>query len=147
MSKPESELYSELIRNALIGRAGKSPDAGDVAEATLHIWHQMVTWLAPVIGVRGVEVLFSRTLHLTSRTFPQLIIAEDQHRDNTSLLVSLKVRLIEGNKPNDAIEASFCLLVTFTEQLSILIGKSLTEQLLRPVWTLPSPTSEQETAQ
>ncbi len=145
MSRPESELYSKVIRKALIGRAGKSPDASDVAEATLHIWRQMATWLAPVIGVRGVEVLFSRTLHLTSRTFPQLIIAEDQHRDIISLLASLKVRLIEGNKTNDAIEASSCLLVTFTELLATLIGKSLTEQLLRPVWKLPSAPPEQET--
>lgn len=144
MSKPESGLYSEVIRKVLVGRAGKAPNANQVAEAALQIWHQMATWLAPVIGVRGVEVLFSRSLHLTSRTFPQLILAEDQQRDNAALLASFKVCLVSSGT-SDAIAVGSSLLVTFTELLSTLIGKSLTEQLLRPVWTTPLPTSEQET--
>lgn len=144
MAKPERELYGEAIRKILVSGAGKTPDARQVAETTLNIWQQMATWLAPVIGVRGVDVLFSRALYLTSKTFPQLMIAEDQQRDNAALLENLKVCLV-GSATGDALAASYSLLVTFTELLSTLIGKSLTEQLLRPVWTTALPTPEEET--
>jgi len=139
MSTLKSELYREAIRRALMCRAGTPPDASVVAEATLNIWQQMVAWLAPVIGARGVEVLFSRSLHLMSSAFPWLVIAGD-HGNNVALLASLKARLADS-ETNDAIEASYTLLVTFTELLSTLIGESLTERLLRPVWAHPPPTS------
>ena len=143
MSTQKSALYREAIRAALMCRAGNAPDASMVAEATLNIWHQITAWLAPVIGARGVEVLFSRSLHLTSSAFPWLVNAGD-HGDNAALLAGLRACLT-GSAANVATEASYTLLVTFTELLSTLIGESLTERLLRPVWALPSPTSAQET--
>jgi hypothetical protein len=45
-----------------------------------------------------------------------------------------------------AQEAAFTLLLTFTELLATLIGESLTERLLAPVWARPSLPLEQETA-
>jgi hypothetical protein len=143
MSTPKSKMDREAIRRALMDRAGNTPDENKVGEAILNIWQQMVTWLAPVIGVRGVYVLFSRSLHLTNSTFPGLAVNGD-HVDNDTLLLSLKERLSDCEK-DDAIEASYVLLVTFTELLSTLIGESLTEQLLRPVWAPPPPTIDQET--
>lgn len=143
MSTPKSTLDREAIRRALMYRAGNTPDANEVGEATLKIWQQMVTWLAPVIGMRGVIVLFSRSLHLTNSAFPGLALTGN-HVDNDALLLSLKARLA-STETDDAIEASYVLLVTFTELLSTLIGESLTEQLLRPVWIFSPPTSEQET--
>jgi hypothetical protein len=142
MSAPTSDLYRETIRKALMGRAGNAPDASVVAKVTLDIWHQMAVGLAPVIGTRGVNVLFSRSLHLTGKAFPSLVIAGD-HGDNAAMLGSLKSRLA-GGKTKDAMEASCALMVTFTDLLSTMIGQSLTEKLLRPVWALPSPTSDQE---
>lgn len=143
MSTLKSQLDRKAIREVLIFRAGKHPNASVVAEATLNIWQQMATRLTPVIGKRGVEVLFSRSLHLTSNTFPWLAIAGN-HGDNAALIANLKAHLA-NNGTNDAIEASSALLVTFTELLSTLIGASLTERFLRPVLALPSPTSVQET--
>lgn len=142
MSAPKCDLYREAIRKALMGRSGNAPDASVVAKATLHVWHQMAVGLTPVIGTRGVNVLFSRSLHLTSKAFPSLVIAGD-HADNAAMLDSLKARLA-GSETKEAIEASCALIVTFTELLSTMIGQSLTEKLLRPVWGLPSPTSDQE---
>ena len=139
----KSDFYSEAIRRVLISRAGTAPDAGMVAEATLNIWRQMAAWLAPIIGIRGVEVLFSRALQLTSRAFPCLVITGDQG-DSAALLASLKANLA-ASATNDAMEAGHALLVTFTELLSTLIGESLTRRLLSPVWAFPSPISEQET--
>jgi hypothetical protein len=114
-----------------------------VAEATLIIWRRMAALLAPVIGVRGVDVLFSRALQLTSKAFPCLAIAGAQG-DSAVLLANLKAKLA-ANATNDAMEAGHALLVTFTELLSTLIGESLTERLLSPVLASPAPISEQET--
>jgi hypothetical protein len=124
-------------------RAGTAPDAGMVAEATLNIWHQMATLLVPIIGTRGVEVLFNRSLQLTSRSFPRLVIIGD-NGDNAVLLATLKENLAVS-ATNDAMEAGHALLVTYTELLSTLIGDSLTKRLLSPVWEFSSPISEQET--
>jgi len=139
----QSDSYSEVIRKVLISRAGTTPDAGMVAEATLIIWRRMAALLAPVIGVRGVDVLFSRALQLTSKAFPCLAIAGAQG-DSAVLLANLKAKLA-ANATNDAMEAGHALLVTFTELLSTLIGESLTERLLSPVLASPAPISEQET--
>lgn len=143
MSTPKSELNREAIRDALMCRAGNGPDANAIAEATIEIWHQVADQLIPVIGAGGFDVLFNRSLHLTCTAFPWLTILGDK-RDRTALLANIKARLA-GGETNHAIEASYTLLVTFTELLSTLIGESLTQRLLNPVWALPSPTSAQET--
>jgi hypothetical protein len=139
----QGDFYSVTIRRVLKFRAGTAPDAGMVAEATLNIWRQMAALLAPIIGTRGVEVLFKRSLQLTSRTFPCLAIIGD-HGDNAVLLANIKENLAAG-ATNDAMKAGHALLVTFTELLSTLIGDSLTNRLLSPVWAFSSPISEQET--
>lgn len=143
MTTPMNKLDREAIRRALMYHAGNTLDENKVGEATLSIWQQMVTWLAPIIGVRGLNALFSRSLNLTKSTFPGLAFNGD-HVDNDTLLLSLKERLSDCEK-DDAIEASYVLLVTFTELLSNLIGESVTEQLLRPVWAPPPTTFKQET--
>jgi hypothetical protein len=139
----QGDFYSVTIRSVLTFRTGTAADAGMVAEATLNIWLQMADLLAPIIGTRGVEVLFNRSLQLTSRTFPCLVIIGD-HGDNAVPLANLKEKLA-ASPTNDAMEAGHALLVTFTELLSTLIGDSLTNRLLSPVWAFPSPISEQET--
>ncbi|OGT95774.1 MAG: hypothetical protein A2X80_01075 [Geobacteraceae bacterium GWB2_52_12] len=103
----------------------------------------MADRLTPVIGVKGVDMLFKRTLHVTSLTFPWLAIAEG-HKNSDALLADLKARLA-SRETEDAVEASYTLLVTFTELLATLIGLSLTERLLRPVWVPCSSVSGQET--
>lgn len=144
MSTPKNERNRAAIRGALIHRAGNAPDSGAVAQATLEVWNQVAALLAPVIGTRGVDVLFSRSLHLTGRTFSLLIIAAGDQRDMAVLLGEVNARLMSC-ETNEALEASHALLVTFTELLSSLIGESLTEQLLRPAWAVPPPASIQET--
>lgn len=135
-------MHHEAIRSTLTHHAGSAPDANAVAEATINTWHQMAARLMPVIGTRVVEVLFSRSLHLTSLSIPWLSIVGD-YGDTSVLLAALKTRLAE-RKTEDAEEASHALLLTFTELLTTLIGKPLTERLLAPVWVHPSPESERE---
>jgi hypothetical protein len=124
--------------------AGESPDASAIAEATLSTWRQVADRLAPVIGARGVDALLSRSLHVTSKAFPWLAMAGNDG-SSAALLAGLKVRLA-SQEMAAAAEASHALLVNFTELLATLIGASLTERLLAPVWLPPSPESEQESA-
>jgi hypothetical protein len=136
-------MRREAIRRTLAHLAGEAPDASAVARATLHTWHRLATRLAPVIGVRGVEILFSRSLHLTATLFPWLARVEEEEEGRMVLPASLKACLA-GQETDAAAEASDTLLVTFTEQLTSLIGESLTERLLEPVWTSLSAESEIE---
>lgn len=142
MSQTNKDMRSDAIRNKLLESAGNTPDGGTVAQATLAIWQQMASRLEPVIGARGIEALFSRSLHLASRTSPWLATAA-VHGNSAASLDSLKVCL-EGREPSVAADAGCGLLATFTELLASLIGESLTERLLGVVW-LPPPQTQHET--
>jgi hypothetical protein len=141
----ESDLQRAAIRRTLQQHAGRKADAKAVAAATLGIWTQMVTRLAPVIGVRGVDVIFRRALHLTQNDFAWLALAGGAEKGDADLLATIKERL-ESCEPEVATEASYTLLVTFTELLTALIGESLVGRLFDPVWGPSSPASEQESS-
>lgn len=132
------------IRGTLELRTGRVPNADTTAEATASIWLLVIEQLAPVIGARGLDVLFSRALHQTSAEFPCLELVVDRG-GSASPLPSLRACLA-GQNTATAAEASITLLVTFTELLATLIGESLTSRLLGPVWADPSLSSGQESA-
>lgn len=135
-------MHHDIIRRTLLHHAGDLADAGAIAEATVGIWCRVVEALAPVIGRRGVDALLSRSLHITSRTFPWLLVTDSEI--NGSTLVDLvKVRLADKDALI-AAEASHVLLTNFTVLLATLIGKALTERLLQPVWLPPPADEEQE---
>ena len=138
-----SESHRESIRSTLILRTVEVSDASAVAEATVSTWLQMSSLLTPVIGARGVDVIFRRSLYLTATSFPWLVVIWDQG-SNAALLASLKLCLV-GHSADEAIEAGYTLLLTFTELLSTLIGESLSRSILSPVWALQASVSEQET--
>lgn len=146
MSTANSDLTREAIRRTLAHGAGVVPDASAVAEATLSTWRQVAARLAPVIGARGVDALFNRSLHLTSSAFPWLKISGDHGGggDGAPLLASLQ-SLLAGRETDDAAEACHSLLVTFVVLLTTLIGESLTERLLGPVWVPLAPAPNKET--
>jgi hypothetical protein len=142
MSTAGSEHRREMIRKKLMQCAGSALDATAIAAATVAIWLLIAARLTPVIGARGVDVLFNRTLHLTSMAFPWLAIAGDRGR-GTAPLDGIGVRL--GRQDAPVAGAASCeFLFTFTVLLATLIGDSLTDRLLGPVWALPVPASERE---
>lgn len=145
LAPTESELRREAIRRTLAHHAGEKADANAIATATLLTWSLIATRLAPVIGPRGVDVLFRRALHLTQSAFPWLAIGSGEEKDSAVLLARIKSRLSE-RKPAVVAEASYTLLVTFTELLTPLIGESLVARLFDPVWVPSSPASNQETS-
>jgi hypothetical protein len=136
------EQRREAIRRTLAHRAGAAPDARAVAAAITDTWSRVAALLTPMIGARGVDAIFRRSLYLTSKTFPWLAVGEE-HGDDAALLANLTARLA-GRDPDGAAEAGCTLLLNFLELLTTLIGESLTERLVSPVWASPSPASEQE---
>jgi hypothetical protein len=143
MTSGKGNPLRESIRTALAQPAGL-PGADATVEATAVTWRLVAAQLAPIIGARGFEVLLGRALHIAGTTFPWLVAGAN--RDGaTSPLPSLEGCLARQD-PAAAAEASYTLLLTFTELLTTLIGESLTTRLLAPVWASPSLSSAQESA-
>jgi hypothetical protein len=133
-----------MIRRKLAQCTGSTADAIAIAAATVAIWPQIAARLAPVIGARGADALFNRALHLTSLSFPWLAVAADRGR-GTALLDGIRARL-RRQEAAAATAASQEFLYTFTELLADMIGDSLTDRLLGPVWDLPASAFKRETS-
>ena len=142
MPKTDSGLDREAIRRILADRVGDSPDAAAVADAVCDIWLQMSARLSSVIGLRGFNILFACTLHMTSKAYPWLAVPEDTG-NNSGVLAEIKTRLA-NSEPDAAAEACHALLATFIKLLVDMIGGALVERLLGPVWASPPSASEQE---
>jgi hypothetical protein len=140
MSTAASRLRRDAIRDKLMQCAGRAPDTNAIAAATVATWPQVVARLEPVIGVRGIDALFMRALHLTSRSFP-CVSGDVGH--GTAAIDAINARL-RREDASTAAAASYELLFAFTELLADLIGESLTDRLLAPVWALPGPASQWE---
>ncbi|MDR3670922.1 MAG: hypothetical protein P4L36_08760 [Holophaga sp.] len=134
----KTDRRHQAIRSALTQRLG--PGTG--AQAALGLWRDLALCLAPMIGTGGFDALFLRSLHLTLPAFPWLA---GEPAERPVSLAGLRARL-ESSDPDAAAEASLAMLVTFTDLLAIMIGQSLTDRLLDPVWAPPAPASSQETA-
>lgn len=133
----------DAIRRTLAQRAGAAPDAAAIADAVLATWQRMAVQLAPVIGVHGVEVLFRRALHVTGQAFPWLA-ADGGEDDKVELHTAVRARMA-GRELLAATTVGNALLTTFVSLLASLIGETLTERLLSPVWTASPAAPEQET--
>ncbi len=131
----------EPVRQCVWQRAGPVPDATSIATSVLVTWQQVARRLAPVMGVRGANVLFARALHLANVTFPWLP-GDDEPAER--LEAGLRARL-EAQPVAIAFEAGCTVLHIFTQLLSDLIGKPLSEQLLTPVWA-PLPAEPERTS-
>jgi hypothetical protein len=129
----------ERRRSAIRAKLEQHP--GSAADAALGVWRELAGCLEPMIGPRGVEALFGRSLQLTATAYSWLVGAPEPGADP---LMGLAAAL-EAHDPVEAAAASLALLVTFTDLLAGMIGASLTDRLLDPVWAAPAPASAQET--
>jgi hypothetical protein len=134
----------DAIRTTLQQRAASLPDASVTSEATGVTWRLVEAQLVPVIGPRGLDVLFRRALHQTTTSFPWLAAAVDRG-GSAGPLPSL-MACLAARDPATSAEAASALLLSFVELLATLIGTSLTERLLTPVWAQHSSPSAQEPA-
>jgi hypothetical protein len=131
MTTGKANLLRESIRTAVAQRTDLI-SADTTVEATAATWRLVAAQLSPVIGARGLEVLFGRALHMTNTTYRWLEVGDDRG-GSADALPSL-AECLARQDPATAAEASYKLLLTFTELLTTLIGESLTTRLLAPVF-------------
>ena len=144
MSTLSRNTRGEAIRETITRRAGRAPDADAIVQSTLLTWQQIAAQLEPVIGARGVDALFSRSLHLVGKTHRWL--ETSGVRGNGAVSLASIRSCFEGLEPPLAIDAACALLATFTELLANLIGESLTTRLLEMVWLQPASDHQKEPA-
>lgn len=123
------------IAASLASRGGvaAAATAAQIADATVAAWQAIDSALAPIIGQRGVAALYKRSLHLNRLLRPCLNAALETTEAPLGL-ASLKAALAQQSA-DDAAAIGGELLQTFHELLTTLVGPSLTERLLRSVWT------------
>jgi hypothetical protein len=112
----------------LAKRSGTHPDAVQIADATIAIWHDITAVLKSIIGRQGVDALYDRSVVLTTRTHPWLIGA--RAGDHHSVDLDGLQAVIARQSKEDAAAGSGELLQTFYDVLVSLIGPALCEQLL-----------------
>ena len=121
----------EAIQYSLALRIDKSSDVRLVSDAIVTLWQEVVGRLEPIIGDRGTEVVFSRSLYLTNKEFPWIVLADNT--SNSATQIQLFLESFEGRDSNLLSKASYKLLATFSQLLASLIGEPLTQRLLTPV--------------
>ena len=108
------------------------PNVGAVADTMVWAWKDINTVLKPLIGQGGVAALYSRSLHLTSKVYPWLAVPPNGIESAIDL--DAIHTLLSGRSLADATAGGKAFLGSFHELLASLIGLSLTERLLFPVW-------------
>ena len=118
-------MAASLLRDSEAG-------VGAVVDAVVLAWTQIDRELAPIIGTAGVAAMFRRSLHLCTRDHP--VLAAACVPTQRSLDVEPLRALLLAAEATSAAMLGAELLQTFHELLSRMVGPSLTERLLRPVW-------------
>lgn len=118
----------------LAGRIAPGASASEVAAATVAIWADIEFSLIPVVGTRGVDALYRRSLQVTGDAHPWMAAARsDGVRPDAD--IATFAAILAGQSGAIATDAANAFLQTFHDLLASLIGASLTERLLRPVQT------------
>ena len=116
----------QMIRRAVLQR----PEA--ILDVTIDLWGRLASELVSIIGEGGFQSLYSRSIHLTSATFPWMERNLPSQKTD-SRFAGLKMSL-EGRDFTEAGEGSITLLITFIDILTMLIGELLTTSILRSAW-------------
>ena len=139
MTDTSEDARRQAIRQALSSSVGPDSGAAALAAAFFGLWQQTAGKLEPVIGARGVDVLFGRALHLTARHFPWL--PTTAHGNSAASLYVFQTCLAGRSAP-EVSDAGETLLLAFTGLLAGMVGESLTGRLLGAAWTLRDPDTQ-----
>ena len=116
--------YQDRLRNG----AG----AGEFGRLTADAWAAIAEQLNPVLGLRGVQSLARRCVRIATAHHPWL--AEITYPQGDHLQAQSLIETFSRQPPEQAAAGGALLLTTLNELLASLVGASLTERLLQPVW-------------
>ena len=140
MQSQERHRIAAFLEGA-VSAGASSEDVAALAASTFRALDQA---LAPIVGQRGIAALYKRSLHLSRPMHPWLPVAADGS-DSAIDFAPLTASLAKRTSA-EAASAGTEVLDRFRVLLTSLIGESLTERLLRPVWvTLLSGPSGRDT--
>ena len=127
-SSEAGKRIATFIEQTVAAGATSEEVAAVVTEAFQRLRHA----LAPVVGQGGVAALYERALHLSRPAFPWLPVG--QHGAPGEMdIASLTTSLATQTAANAGV-AGVELVRNFRALLTALIGESLAERLLMPVW-------------
>lgn len=120
------------IAASLASRTNGHTDVAQIADEIVAMFQEINDALSPIIGRRGVDALYKRSLHLATPAYPWLAVARDGAQDFMET-AKLKATLC-AQGPASAAAGGVAALQTFHDLLASLVGPSLTERLLHPIW-------------
>lgn len=134
----------ETITAVLAHRTKRDSDANHIAEIAISLCGEIQGALRPVVGDRGVAALFTRAVYLTSLTHDWFGLA---HKSiGTDFELDSWKLVIAGRSRQEVFASASDFFKSFQELLDSLIGASLTERLLRPLWASIQIGSSEEDA-
>jgi hypothetical protein len=121
---------TDELRHRMIEQAVRSlPHAH--ADGSVLLWQSLAAELRAIIGDRGFESLYARSLYRAGAAYPWL----DPHLPQPAATAfRLLAARLHSRAPADAQAASAALLIIFTDTLILLIGDLLTNTILRTAW-------------
>ena len=128
MQSQERDRVAAFLESAV--SAGASSE--QVAALVASTFRGLDQALAPIVGQRGMAALYKRSVHLCRPMQPWLPVATEAAGSEIDV-AALNAALAKQSAA-DAAAAGIQLLASFGALLTSLIGESLTERLLRPVW-------------
>lgn len=136
----------DRIAAFLEGAVSAGAPADEVAVLVATTIRSIEQALAPIVGQRGVAALYKRSLHLSRPLHPWLPVAPEG-ADAKMELAPLTAALATRTSA-EAAAAGTQLLESSRSLLITLIGESLTERLLRPVWatSMSGPSARDTTS-
>ena len=124
---------SRQLASALERLASHGGNTAQIAAAIVSAWTQIEAALTPIIGERGVDALYERSLYLTRANHPWLAAVPE----STEARMDLPAlnRVLAKQKSAVAAAGGGAHLQAVYELLCSLIGASLTERLLHSTWS------------
>lgn len=106
-------------------------EPGAVVDVSIRLWEQLASELNQIIGERGVESMYARSLHQSQRQFSWLTPHPPQALEAS--MTALRASL-QGQADSAACAASTAMLMHFINTLILLIGELLTDSILLKAW-------------
>lgn len=106
-------------------------DPGAVVDVSIRLWEQLATELNQIIGERGVESMYARSLHQSQKQFNWLTPHPPQAL--AAAMRALRASL-QGQAETAACAASTAMMMHFINTLILLIGELLTNSILLKAW-------------
>ncbi|MES1980864.1 MAG: hypothetical protein V4443_00165 [Pseudomonadota bacterium] len=119
------------IQATLLRLVHEGADPEQIAGIITSTWRNIESALSPIIGARGVDALYKRSLYLIRTDYPWLGAVRDTvplTGEFTALQSALSFQT-----SGHAVAANTALLQAFYDLLTNLIGVTLTDQLLSHV--------------